>query len=365
MNLCLNEQGTESFVEGSYSSATMDRIRSLKQQIGNDILILGHHYQQDEVLSFADIVGDSYELSKFASGIKDKKYIVFCGVHFMAETADILTDDSQVVIIPDTNAGCSMSDMASLEDVEDAFELISKKNPNEKIIPITYMNSSADIKAFVGKNGGIICTSANAQKALTWAFNNGDKVLFLPDQHLGRNTAYKMGYSLDEMQLWDYKKTEFTEELNNILNKKIILWNGYCSVHMNFKEEHISLMKSKYPDVNIIVHPECRFEVVQKADIVGSTSFIVNVIKEASDGTRWAIGTEHHLVKRLQELYPKKIITTLAPFTCQCATMSRITLDMLEKSLVAIMNKKNINRIEVDSDTKQYARVALQKMLEI
>ena len=365
MNICLNEKGTEPFVERAYNSEILNRIQDLKQQIENDTLILGHHYQQSEVIRFADKVGDSYELSKFASDIKDKKNIVFCGVHFMAETADILTDDNQIVVIPDTNAGCSMADMASLEDVEDAFELMSAKKPNEKIIPITYINSTADIKAFVGKNGGIICTSSNAEKALIWAFNNGDKVLFLPDQHLGRNTAYKMGYSLDEMQIWDYKKTEFSEELNNISNKKIILWNGYCSVHMNFREEHIDLMRAKYPDVNIIVHPECRFEVVQKADIAGSTSFIIKIIKEAPNGTRWAVGTEHHLVKRLQEVYPEKIITTLAPFTCQCATMNRITLDMLENSLVAISNKKIINRIEVDADTKKYARIALQRMLEM
>ena len=365
MNVCLNEKGTEPFVEKPYNTEILSRIQNLKQQLGNDILILGHHYQQDEVLNFADKTGDSYELSKFASEIKDKKYILFCGVYFMAETADILTDDSKVVIIPDANAGCSMSDMASLEDVEDTFELISKKIPNEKIIPITYINSSADIKSFVGKNGGIICTSSNAEKALKWAFNNGEKILFLPDQHLGRNTAYKMGYPLSEMQLWDYKKADFTEELNNILNKKIILWNGYCSVHMNFKEEHVDLMRSKYPDVNIIVHPECRFEVVQKADMVGSTSFIIKTISESPNGTRWAVGTEHHLVKRLQHLYPEKIITTLAPFTCQCATMNRITLDMLEKSLVAILNQKIVNRVEVDVDTKKYARVALQRMLEM
>ena len=365
MSVCLNEKGTEPFIERPYDSEILSRIKKLKQELKNDVLILGHHYQQDEVLDFADKTGDSYELSKFASDINDKKYIVFCGVHFMAETADILADDSQTVIIPDVNAGCSMADMASLEDVEDVFELISNKVPNEKIIPITYMNSSADIKAFVGKHEGIICTSANAEKVLKWAFNNGDKVLFLPDQYLGKNTAYKMGYSLDEMQVLDYKKTELTEELNNISNKRMILWNGYCSVHMNFKEEHINLMKSKYTDINIIVHPECRFEVVQKADIVGSTSVIINTIREASNGTRWAVGTEHHLVNRLQKLYPKKNITTLAPYTCQCATMNRITLDMLEKSLVALMNKQIINRIKVDSDTKKYAKIALQRMLEL
>jgi len=364
MTLCLNEKGTEPFVDENYSSAILDNIGRLKNRIGDDLLILGHHYQQDEIIKFADKIGDSFELSKFASREKNKKYIVFCGVHFMAETADILTDDSQIVILPDLAAGCSMADMASLDDVEAAFETI-RSNSSKKLIPITYVNSSADIKAFVGKNGGIVCTSSNARAAIEWAFNNGDQLMFMPDQHLVRNTAYKMGISLDEMIVWDPRTLKSSEDVKQIANKKIVLWKGHCSVHMNFKPEHIDLMKEKYPDVNVIVHPECTFDVVQKADMSGSTSHIIKVIENSDAGTRWAVGTEHHLVKRLQKKFPDKIITTLAPYTCQCATMYRISPEMLEKILMALADGEVINRISVDEETKTFARLALQRMLEI
>ncbi len=362
MNACLNEKGTEPYVEQQISTAVIDNIKELKEKIGDKVLILGHHYQQDEVIAFSDKIGDSYELSKFASKEKNTKYIIFCGVHFMAETADILTDDDQVVILPDLAAGCSMADMANLDDVEELFDKISSAS-SKKIIPITYVNSTADIKAFVGKNGGLVCTSSNAQRALEWAFKRGEQIIFLPDQHLGRNTAYKMGIGLEDMVLIDPLKKEL--DTSDYSQKKIFLWKGHCSVHMNFSTEHLDMMREKYPDVKIIVHPECKFDVVQKADIAGSTSFIIKTIEESPAGTRWAVGTEHHLVGRLQKKFPDKIITTLAPFTCQCATMYRISPEKLLQSLSALASGSVINRIQVDSDTKKYAKIALERMLEI
>lgn len=364
MSICINEKGTEPYVDEGVSIDILNNIAELKKKIGDELLILGHHYQQDEIIKFADKVGDSYELSKFASQAKDKKFIIFCGVHFMAETADILTDDNQIVILPDLAAGCSMADMASLEDVESAYEIITA-NSDKKLVPITYVNSTADIKAFVGKHGGIVCTSSNAKKAIEWAFERGEQLMFLPDQHLGRNTAYQMGVPLESMMLWDPKVQPGTAILKEISGKKIFLWKGYCSVHMNFQPEHIDLMREKYPDIKVIVHPECSFDVVMKADIAGSTSFIIKTIENAPAGSRWAIGTEHHLVNRLQKRFPDKIITTLAPFTCQCATMYRISPELLQKSLIALSEGRVINRIQVDNDTKKYARKALERMLEI
>jgi len=364
MSTCLNEKGTEPYLNSDVSNEVLKKIEELKEKTGDQILILGHHYQQDLVIRFADKTGDSYELAKYASKEKNKKYILFCGVHFMAETADILTEDDQIVILPDLAAGCSMADMATLDDVEVMFDNVSSVS-DKKLIPITYVNSSADIKAFVGKNGGLVCTSSNAQKAIEWAFERGDRLMFLPDQHLGRNTAYKMGIPLEEMLLVDPKEPESVTGASNLPDKKVFLWKGHCSVHMNFRAEYIDMMKEKYPDVIVIVHPECRFDVVQKADIAGSTSFIIKTIANAQPGSRWAVGTEHHLVNRLQGLFPDKIITTLAPFTCQCATMSRISPENLLKSLTAIFNGEVINRIQVEPDTKKYAKIALERMLEI
>ena len=364
MNTCINEKGTEKYLEKEASREILDKIYKLKNILGGQILILGHHYQQDDIIQFADKTGDSFELSKFAAKEQDKKYIIFCGVHFMAETADILTGDDQIVILPDLAAGCSMADMASLEDVEVAYNLLSKDS-KKKIIPITYINSTAEIKAFVGEKGGIVCTSSNAKNAIEWAFNRGEQIIFLPDQHLGRNTAYKLGISLEDMYLWDPKNIPSISLMEEINKKKIILWKGHCSVHMNFASEHVDLMRKKYPDVNIIVHPECRFEVVQKADISGSTSFIIKTIENAPSGTRWAIGTEHHLVNRLQKRFPDKIITTLAPFTCQCATMYRISPEMLLKSMESLAEGKVINQVKVSDDIKKFSRLALERMLEL
>jgi quinolinate synthase len=364
MEACLNEKGTEPYLDENLSGEISFNIEKLKRSIGDELLILGHHYQQDEIVRFADKNGDSYELSKYASQVKDKKYIIFCGVHFMAETADILTEDNQIVILPDMAAGCSMADMAVLDDVETAYDIITSHS-NKKLVPVTYVNSSADIKAFVGKHDGIVCTSTNARAAIEWAFKRGEQLIFLPDQHLGRNTAYKMGIGLDLMTVWDPKVKKNSDFLADIPNKKIFLWKGHCSVHMNFKPEHIDMMREKYPDVNVIVHPECMFDVVQKADMAGSTSFIIKTIESAPSGSRWAVGTEHHLVNRLQNKFPDKIITTLAPFTCQCATMYRISPEMLNKALIALSEGKIVNQIKVDPETKKYARIALQHMLEI
>jgi quinolinate synthase len=364
MNICENIKGTEPYKEDIIPESDINEIRHLIEKNRKDILILGHHYQHDDIIAFSDKTGDSFELSRYAEACKDKKYIIFCGVHFMAETADILTDDEQIVILPDIHAGCSMADMAEMDPVMDTYEFLTEKT-GLKIIPVTYMNSTADIKAFVGSNGGAVCTSSNAEVILKWAFNQGDAVLFTPDQHLGRNTGYKMGYSLEQMMLIDKDNTFKNMNKEELSSKKIFLWDGFCSVHMNFKAEHIDLMRNKYPDINIIVHPECRFEVVQNADFIGSTSFIVKIIENAPKGTRWAIGTEHHLVNRLAKLYPDKIITTLAPYACQCATMYRVSPFALLKTLKNI--DKNIieNRIVVDRETKINARLALDRMLQI
>jgi quinolinate synthase len=364
MSLCLNEKGTENYVDENVSANIINKITDLKNIIKRNTLILGHHYQQDEIIKFADKSGDSFELSKYAAECKDKKFIIFCGVHFMAETADILTADDQIVILPDLAAGCSMADMADIEEVESTFEVISSISLS-KIIPVTYMNSSADIKAFVGKNGGLVCTSSNAIGALEWAFKQGDKVLFIPDQHLGRNTAYKMSIPLEQMLVLDHNIKSDDVLKDNMKNIKIFLWKGHCSVHMNFRSEHVDLVRDKYPDINILVHPECTFDVVQKADYIGSTSYIIKTVENAPSGSRWAIGTEHHLVNRLAKKHVDKFITTLAPFTCQCSTMYRISPEALLNTLQNLTENKIINQIIIDEETKKYAKKALQKMLEI
>lgn len=364
MSTCIIEKGTEPYVEVETSKEILNKIGELKNKLSKDILILGHHYQQDEIIQFSDKSGDSLELARYAAKEKEKKFIIFCGVHFMAETADILTNDEQVVILPDLAAGCSMADMATIEDVEKAYEIV-RRNSNKKVIPITYINSTAEIKAFVGMNGGIVCTSSNADKAIEWAFKKGEQIMFFPDQHLGRNTAYKMGIPLEEMLLWDPVSISSSKELAELTKKKVILWKGHCSVHMNFRVEHIDLMRNNYPDVKIIVHPECKFEVVQKADLSGSTSYIIKTIENSPSGSRWAIGTEHHLVNRLQKRFPDKVITTLAPFTCQCATMYRISPEMLLKVLQSLSEGKIINQVKVDIEIKKYALQALERMLEI
>ncbi len=336
----------------------LEEIWSLKEELKDDLLILGHHYQKDEVFQYADKSGDSFELARYAAANKDKKYIVFCGVHFMAETADILTGDDQDVILPDLQAGCSMADMAEDEAVFAAWNELQKIS-DKKIIPITYMNSTAAIKSFVGKNGGLVCTSSNAEKALKWAFSRGEQVLFIPDQHLGRNTAWAMGIPLDEMAVWNPAAKLGGNSEEKLKKSKMILWQGHCSVHQNFLPANIDYFRREYPDINIIVHPECMFEVASKADHVGSTSKIIKMIEEAPAGSTWAIGTEDHLVKRLADNNPDKNIFLLSYFSCQCSTMYRIDPLQLVEILRRLKKGEVVNKITVDPETSRYAKVAL------
>jgi quinolinate synthase len=357
------------------------QIAARKDQLGDRLVILGHHYQQDDVIRFADVVGDSFQLSREAAKLSKVQYVVFCGVHFMAESADVLTSDHQHVILPDLGAGCSMADMAQLEDVEDAWEVISEACKNIegfRLVPVTYMNSSAAIKSFVGENGGAVCTSSNCEKILRWAMGSNDskretqnsnpspiKVIFFPDQHLGRNTAYKMGYPLESMVVWDYKQPAGGLTDDEIRNATFILWKGHCSVHQLFRPEHVDQVRAKWPGVKVIVHPECRFEVVQKADMSGSTDLIGKTIAAAPSGSTWAVGTEVHMVNRLAKQFPDKHIMILSECQCLCTTMYRIDPPHLLFVLDNLAQDKVINRITVDPHTKYWARVSLQRMLDI
>lgn len=340
------------------------RLAQAKEKLGGRVLILGHHYQQDDVMKFADLRGDSFKLSKQASERDDAEFIVFCGVHFMAESADILSAPHQRVILPDLTAGCSMADMAEIEDVEDCWESLAAVS-DDRIVPITYINCAADLKAFCGRHDGVVCTSSNARAALEWAFSRADRVLFTPDQHLGRNTAYKMGVGLDEMALWDYGASDGGLSPQDRRNKRLILWNGYCSVHQRFTPEQVRRVRAEDPGVNVLVHPECTFEVVQMADYCGSTEYIVKTVSEAPPGSRWAVGTEIHLVNRLAEAHPDKKIVSLDPIVCVCTTMYRIDPMHLLWALEGLVRGEVRNRIEVPGDVAQWARRALNRMLEI
>lgn len=340
-----------------------DRIRKAKQLLGDKVVILGHHYQRDEVIQFADKTGDSYGLSKFAANSK-ADFIVFCGVYFMAETADILTPPSMQVILPDLQAGCSLADMATLEQVESAWDEIGEIT-GEKIIPITYVNSSADIKAFCGKHDGVVCTSSNAQPILEWAFKQNARVFFFPDQHLGRNTAYAMGIPLDQITSWNPALLFGGNDRDGIGNARVILWEGYCSVHQHFLPKHITFWRQQEPDIKIIVHPECSFEVVRQSDYMGSTAYIIKTIESAPSGTKWAVGTEYHLVNRLKNRHPDKMIVVLAPFVCQCSTMYRIDPLHLMNSLENLVTGNITNVIKVPEETATYARISLQRMMEL
>ncbi len=342
----------------------LEEIATIRNKLGEKVFILGHHYQRDNIIRFADKTGDSFGLSKYVAENVKSPYIIFCGVHFMAETADILTDDSKTVILPDLGAGCTRADMATLYQVEKCWNILQKAS-SEKIIPVTYVNSAAEIKAFCGRHGGTVCTSANAEKILKWALNQGDKALFLPDQHLGRNTGYKMGIPLEKMSVYDPIEENGGASLEEYANSRIILWQGFCSVHMNFLPQNVDQMRKKYPDINILVHPECTFETVEKSDYNGSTSRIIKLIEEAPAGSKWAIGTEQHLVDRLKNEYPDKFIVSLAPFECQCATMYRIDPEHLLRSLVSLDNGEVINQISVPESIAIDAKTALDKMLEI
>lgn len=343
----------------------IERCWSAKRQLGEKLLVLGHHYQQDEVIQFADLRGDSYKLSNEAAKRTQCQYIVFCGVHFMAETADILTPPDVVVILPDLAAGCSMADMADLDSVESAWMQLSEILDTADLMPVTYINSSADLKAFCGQRGGLVCTSSNARAALEWAFARRDKVLFFPDQHLGRNTARRMGIALDEMCVWDPELPLGGNTPDTLRRSKLILWKGHCSVHQMFKPQHVAWFRQRYPDIKILVHPECMMEVVDEADLVGSTEFIIKTIRAAPPGSRWAIGTELHLVNRLKNEHPDKEIHFLSNMVCMCATMYRIDLPHLCWALENLAAGRIVNEISVPEPTRTWARIALDRMLEV
>jgi len=344
-------------------SEVLTRILALKEELKDELMILGHHYQMDDIIKFADITGDSLQLSKEASSV-DKKYIIFCGVHFMAETADMLTTDEQAVILPDLNAGCSMADMANRREIDRAWEYLSLST-KEKIVPITYINCTASLKAFVGKNDGSICTSSNAKEVISWALEQGEKLLFFPDQHLGRNTCFELGIKLEDMVVYNPTLLNGGLTPEAIQKAKVILWYGYCSVHQGFNKAQCQEIKENEPERTIIVHPECSFDVVQESHLNGSTSFIVNTVNNAEPGAKFAIGTEINLVNRLAQQNPDKDVTSLSPYQCLCTTMYRVRPRWLLASLEAIKEGKPINVIKVDKETTKFANKALETMFEI
>ena len=346
-----------------------ERIRAAKSRLGKKLLILGHFYQRDEIICHADFVGDSFQLAKNATERPDADHIVFCGVHFMAETADILSTPEQTVTLPNLSAGCSMADMANIDQVEEAWSQLGTQpgsDGRQQIVPVTYMNSSAALKAFCGRNGGIVCTSSNAHAVLEWAFARGKRVLFFPDQHLGRNTARAMGIPLEEMPLWDpFKPAGGAEDPSVYANAKMILWKGFCSVHQRFTVEQIERARKAYPGVKVIVHPECAMDVVDAADGTGSTAYIVKEIANAPSGSAVAVGTEINLVNRLAAQYPDKTVFCLDPVVCPCSTMYRIHPAYLAWALENIEQGNIVNRITVDDATARDAKIALQRMLEV
>lgn len=350
-----------------------ERIKAAKARLGNKLLILGHFYQRDEIIVHADFVGDSFQLAKNATERPDADHIVFCGVHFMAETADILSTPEQTVTLPNLSAGCSMADMANIDQVEDCWEQLGEicgTNPDadgkQQIVPVTYMNSSAALKAFCGRHGGIVCTSSNAHAVLEWAFARGKRVLFFPDQHLGRNTALAMGMSLDQMPVWNpYKPAGGAEDPSVYADAKMILWKGFCSVHQRFTVDQIERARKAYPGVKVIVHPECSMDVVNAADGTGSTAYIVKEIANAPAGSAVAVGTEINLVNRLAAQYPDKTVFCLDPVVCPCSTMYRVHPAYLAWALENIEQGNIVNRITVDEDTARDAKIALQRMLEV
>jgi quinolinate synthase len=352
-----------------YTSATPEelasRIGAAKEHLGRRLVILGHHYQRDEVMRWADVRGDSFGLSRRAADSREADYVVFCGVHFMAESADILTGDHQQVILPDLNAGCSMADMADLDSVEEAWEAIAEVTDVDRVVPITYMNSSAALKAFVGRHGGAVCTSSNARAVLTWALARGEKVLFFPDQHLGRNTGYQLGYAAADMVVWDPRRDLGGLDDRQVKEATLLLWKGHCSVHQRFRTEHIAAFRAAHPEGVVIVHPECSHEVVAQADQVGSTDFIIAAVAAAPAGSTVAVGTEIHLVQRLASDHPDRHVVSLDPLICPCSTMFRVDAPHLCWVLEELVAGRVVNRITVDADTATWAKVALDRMLEI
>jgi quinolinate synthase len=377
------------------------RIESARERLGSRLAILGHHYQQDAVIDFADFTGDSFELSRKAADQRGVEYVVFCGVHFMAESADILTDERVRVILPDLGAGCSMADMANLDQTIEAWAQLEEQCPDQLIVPITYMNSSAAIKAFVGEHGGAVCTSSNCRNVLEWALKGGAavegtkglrdkgteggpvvppplvpqslspsvprkvKILFFPDQHLGRNTAHAMGYPLERMVVWDPREDLGGNDPQALREADFVLWKGHCSVHALFRPEHVDDVRKRYPDMKVMVHPECKFEVVQKADMAGSTAYIVKQVEAAPPGAQWAIGTEVHLINRLARAHPEQKIVVLSDCQCLCTTMYRIDLPHLCWVLENLVEGKVVNEIKVDAHTRKWSLVALERMLAI
>ncbi|MCI0686358.1 MAG: quinolinate synthase NadA [Sporichthyaceae bacterium] len=376
ISLMLLGRGTDPFTErgvecpgdlpAAADPALADRAKAAKAALGDELLVLGHHYQRDEVIQFADVTGDSFKLAQQAAGRPESPYIVFCGVHFMAESADILTADHQQVILPDLAAGCSMADMATFDQVEDCWEVLQDAGVADSTIPVSYMNSSADIKAFTGKHNGTICTSSNAKRALEWALEQGGKVLFLPDQHLGRNTAVReLGLSLDDCVLYDPHKPGGGLTADQLRAATMILWRGHCSVHGRFTLDSVHDVRARIPDVNVLVHPECRHEVVSSADYIGSTEYIIQTIAAAPSGSAWAVGTELNLVQRLANRHPDKTVVFLDRSVCYCSTMNRIDLPHLVWALEALVDGTVVNRITVDDQTRHYAKAALDRMLSL
>jgi quinolinate synthase len=352
------------------------RIQAVREQMGNRLLILGHHYQQDEVIEHSDLRGDSYQLSRMAADSETCEAIVFCGVHFMAETADILANRPEklkerdgrrvTVVLPDLAAGCSMADMAAINQVEAAWADMSEVIDTSRVIPVTYINSAASLKAFCGRHGGIVCTSSNARAVLEWAFERGDRVFFFPDQHLGRNTALKMNIDPSQMPVWDPYQLELGGNTEAALEQsRVILWKGHCSVHQMFRPEHVAQFRVKYPGIKILVHPECPREVNDIADVSGSTGKIIQTVRDSPAGTKWAIGTELHLVNRLKAEHPEQEIYFLSPVVCMCATMYRIDLAHLCWSLENLQAGHPVNVIEVDADVTHWSLVALERMLAV
>jgi quinolinate synthase len=353
----------ETYVELSAQELD-ERIARAKAQLGQRLVILGHHYQRDEVVKFADYRGDSLRLSRLAANRPEAEYIVFCGVHFMAESADILSGDHQTVILPDLHAGCSMADMANLEQVEVCWETLQAVNGG-KLLPVTYINSTAAIKAFVGKNGGAVCTSSNAHKIMEWALAHSEKALFLPDEHLGRNAGYRLGIPLAKMAVWNPHEENGGLTDDQIRDARIYLWKGHCSVHQRFRPEHVEGVRKTHPGIRVIAHPECSWEVCQAADEVGSTEYLLQRITEAPPGSAWAVGTEIHMIRRLAKEYPDRLVVSLDDCICMCSTMYRISPQHLCWVLENLVSGQVVNRVSVDTETRHWALASLNRMLEI
>ena len=344
----------------------VSRARAARKSLGSDVLILGHHYQRNEVIEFADITGDSFKLAQEAAKQSAVENIIFCGVHFMAESADILTSDRQRIILPDLAAGCSMADMATANQVSKCWEELQSIGIADSVIPVTYMNSSAAIKSFTGEHGGTICTSSNAQAAMSWAFTQGEKILFLPDQHLGRNTAVlSLGLTLDDCVLWNPWKPMGGLTQEQIKKAKVILWRGHCSVHGRFSIESVNEIRNRVPEVQVLVHPECTHEVVSSADQVGSTEKIIQIVKESPAGSKWAIGTELNLVQRISQTNPDKEIYFLDKDICYCSTMNRIDLPHLVWAMESLVSGKVVNQIRVAPEVARFSKLALERMLAL